>query len=678
MIPKGKGTVGKVLIFNPRPEEREFLFKFAEPLGPVYVSPSLEKTLSLLNSESFSLIMVDADLAGDPALKASLLASPCLILTGSSEDKLKEAIRRWPLDRFVDYILISGNPADFTRCQRTLTIAQEYTRLKSDVESLAYSKESAEDKLRKASTAIKEISNRLSESLVKELEKRIALKAQYIRFQKLKQKFEDTLRKLYAANDVHNLLDIVYDIKELVHAGSISLYIREENETLGKYLKPLVWDDTFPSHADFSKHVALFHAPDFASFLLRTGKELNISEVAQDGRFSSRYQNYLRVPLQNILCSPLKDDEEVIGLLEVYNKSENDRILKSGFNSEDQQILRGLSEHISLAITKLNLIQYDALTGLLRPDPFFEKVIQKIVSQSKRRQETDNWAMVMGDVDWFKNYNDRNGHEAGNRLLRELAGVLKSSIREEDLLCRYGGEEFLFSLTGVKNIEEATLLTERIRKNVEDHYFEFEEFQPRHDLTMSFGVTLFPPQNTEEGEIMTKTVLKKIANEADIALAEAKGKRLSALKYNESKITKNKVCAFVRDKSAVMSKTTLLEGAEEKAFQEKRLSDRYFTSTLCIYRENGVHCVANTVDLSLGGAKISAKMQFPLATILDIFLILGNRANALKGEVVYSKKASPNSAYFYTGLKFRDLSADDKQLLQDYLLSLEKRDVAPS
>ena len=101
-------------------------------------------------------------------------------------------------------------------------------------------------------------------------------------------------------------------------------------------------------------------------------------------------------------------------------------------------------------------------------------------------------ALVMGDVDWFKAYNDRNGQEAGNRLLRELGHVLKLAIREEDLICRYGGEEFLFFLMGVKDVEEAALLTERIRKNVEDHYFELQEFQPRGNLTMSFGVTVFP------------------------------------------------------------------------------------------------------------------------------------------------------------------------------------------
>jgi len=670
--------VGKVLIFNSKPEEREFLFKLSHPLGSVYSSPSLEKTIPLLRSISFNFYLVEAELANHPAIKPLFSAAPCLILTGREEDRLKEAIRQWPSDQFVDYILISSRPIDLNRSQRVLMIAQEYARLKGDVESLTNSKASRENKLQKLSAEIKEISHGLSGSLAKELEKRIALEAQYIRFQRLKQKFENTLRRLYAANDVSSLLDIVHDIKELIRAGGISLYIYEENEALGKYLKPLVWDDTVPAHGDFMRLVALSQAQDFASFVARTGEELNLREPGSDARFSGRYKNHLKVPLQNILCTPLKHNTETIGLIEVYNKAENGQVMKAGFSQEDQQVVRGLSEHIAMAITKLNLIQYDALTGLLRPDPFLEKVIHKIDSQSKRRQEIGSYAMVMGDVDWFKNYNDRNGHEAGNRLLRELAGVLKSSIREEDLLCRYGGEEFLFFLSGVKDIEEATLFTERIRKNIENHYFEFEEFQPRNDLTMSFGLTFLPRDLTAGQGTMTKALLKKIAGEADLALAEAKGKKLSALKVDGSMITKNRVCAFVRDKSAVMSKTTLLKEVAEKTFLEKRKYERYFTSTLCIYRENGSHRVADTVDLSLGGAKISSKVQFPLAKTFDLFLVLGNRANPLKGNVVYSRKASPNSVYFYTGLKFLDLSEVDRHLLQNYFFSLEKRDFSPA
>ncbi len=669
--------MGKVLIVNSKPEEREFLFKFAHQLGDVHTSSSLDKTLPLLDSQNFGVVVIDAegldDGANAPALRVLLLKVPCLVLTGRNEDLLKEAARQWPPDHFVDYVLISGKPADLTRTQRVLGTADSHARLMDDLIKLRTSKESADLRLARASTEIKEIGNAISGSLVRELEKRIAVEGRYLKFRELKRRFEDTLRKLYAANDVNNLLDIVVDIKELIQAESISLYVCEENEALGKYLKPLVWDDAFLTHADFMRHVAPLSAQDFASYVGRTGQEINIADAARDPHCSRRYREQLRTPLRSILGAPLRQESEIIGLIEAVNKTGSPEASKAGFSSEDQQIMRGLSEHVSLAMAKLNLIQYDALTGLLRPDPFFEKVIQKIALRNKRRQETGISAMVMGDVDWFKTYNDRNGHESGNRLLRELAGVLKSSIREDDLLCRYGGEEFLFFLSGVKNIEEATLLTERIRKNVEDHVFEYEEFQPRHDLTMSFGVTTFPLDKMGDGGLATKTLLKKAANEADMALSEAKGKKLAALKGAAAVITQTKVCAYVRERAAVMSKTALLRGGSETPVLEKRKYERYAATTLCIFRENGGHRVANTIDLSLGGVKISSKTPLALDRILDLFLILGNQANALKGMVVYCQKESSASAYYFSGVKFRNLTAADIEALGGYFAAMERR-----
>jgi diguanylate cyclase (GGDEF)-like protein len=669
--------VGKVLIVNSKPEEREFLFKFAHQLGDVHTSSSLDKTLPLLDAQNFGVVVIDADNiengAEAPALRVLLLKVPCLILTGRHEDLLKEAARRWPPDHFVDYVLISGKPADLTRTQRVLATADSHARLMDDLVKLRSSKESADLRLARASTEIKEIGNALSGSVVRELEKRIAVEGRYLKFRELKRRIEDTLRKLYAANDVSNLLDIVVDIKDLIQAEGISLYVCEENEALGRYLKPLVWDDAFLSHADFTRHVAPLSAQDFASHVGRTGQEINIADAARDPRCSRRYREQLRSPLRSILGAPLKKVSEIIGLIEAVNKIGPPGSPSAGFTPEDQQILRGLSEHVSLAMTKLNLIQYDALTGLLRPDPFFEKVIQKIVLRNKRRQETGISALVMGDVDWFKTYNDRNGHEAGNRLLRDLAGIMKSSIREEDLLCRYGGEEFLFFLSGVKNIEEAALLTERIRKNVEDHVFEYEEFQPRHDLTMSFGVTTFPLDKMGGGGLATKTLLKKAANEADMALAEAKGKKIAALKGGSAVVTKNKVCAYVREKAAVVTKTALLSGGPDKPPVEKRKTERYAATTLCIYRENGGHRVANTIDLSLGGVKISSKTPLVIDRILELFLILGNQANALRGAVVYCQRASAASAYYFSGIKFRGLAATDIETLEVYFAALERR-----
>jgi diguanylate cyclase (GGDEF)-like protein len=472
-------------------------------------------------------------------------------------------------------------------------------------------------------------------------------------------------------------MDMVPDIKALVGASSLSLYILEENDSLGRYLKPLIWDDAFLAHADFSRHLALLPSQDFAAHVARTGEVLNLVEPDRDARASIRYRELLKAPLRSLLAAPLQHDREIIGVLEVYGKSPEAKP-GAGFTTEDRQVLRGLSEHIALAMTKLNLIQYDALTGLLRPDPFFEKVVQKVETLSKRRQETGSFALVMGDVDWFKAYNDRNGHEAGNRLLRDLGAILRASIRDQDLLCRYGGEEFLFFLTGVKNIEEATLLTDRIRKSVEEHVFEFEEFQPRHNLTMSFGVTLVPMGRAGASSLLTRSSLKMFAQEADLALAEAKGKKLAALGGDSRMIHKNRVCAYVREKAAVMSKTTILRAAGERVYMEKRTHQRYAASTLCIFRENGSHRVATTVDVSLGGARISVESPFPLAHVLDLFMVLGNRACPFRGEVVYCRKASPNSAFFYTGLKFRDLTTGDHSLLEAYFLSLGKKDAPNS
>ncbi len=669
--------MGKVLVFCPKPEDREYLFELGRPVGLVYTASTPEKASALLQSNRFDMGLVDADSAGRDEVRTNLLDLPVFFLTGRDEEKLKDAARRWPAKNFVDYLLISSRPLDLIRSQRLIRTASDFLRMKADVESLRGAKATAEDRLKRVYTEIKSLSSALSEGLVKEKEKRSDLQARYSRFQRLKQCFEDILRKLYAANDVSNLLDVVLDIKELIGAGGVSLYIIEENDALGRFLKPLVWDDAFLAHADFSRHVASLSSSDFASYVARTGEEINIADAQGDSRCSGRYREQLKRPPSSLLAAPLCNSREIVGVLEIYDKTADGRP-GAPFSAEDQQILRGLSEHISLAMNKLNLIQYDALTGLLRPDPFMEKVARKVDSLSKRRQEIGSYAMVMGDVDWFKNFNDRNGHEAGNRLLRDLAAVLRTSIRDDDLLCRYGGEEFLFFLSGVKNIEEATLLTERIRKSVEDHIFEFEEFQPRHNLTMSFGVTMLPQDKIAAPAGLTKAALKKFANEADMALAEAKGKKLSALQTDSRLIAKNKVCAYVREKAAVMSKTTILRVANEKLFVEKRMYERYYTSTLCIFRENAGHRVATTVDLSLGGAKISSDTAFPLAQTLDLFIILGNRANPFRGVVVYCLKASPHSSFFYTGLKFRDVSPTDRKLLETYFVSLGKKEAPPA
>jgi len=667
----------KILLLHKNSAQIAFLSALVREIGQVETSQFPEEAVTLAAGPPLNVLIVEQSLANSSRLKESLSPKTSVLITGEREAAAREIIKAWPPEYFIDFVPFPSTDEHKQGFLRAVKIAAEYSGLKYDLERIS-SRKLSEEKVKEVYSEIKEIKNFINDNLVKELERRVALQVRYLWFQRRKQKIEDILRKIYIASDVSSLLDTVTDIKELVQASGITFYILDENETLGKYLKPLVWDDAFLSHPEFAKYIALLDSEDFAAQVVRQREEINLAHFESDKRLSKRYVEHLKNPLRSILGVPIMHEKEVIGVLEVYNRLDKGELSKYGFIREDQQMLRGLSEHISLAMTKLNLIQHDALTGLLRPDAFFEKVIQKISTLSKRRQEIGSYAVVMGDVDWFKNYNDRMGHEAGNRLLRQLAGVLKSSIREDDLICRYGGEEFLFFLTGVNSLEEACILTERIRKNVEETYFENEEAQPRNNLTMSFGVTLLPKREDFFAAI-SKYDLKKISNEADMALAEAKGKRFAnarPLTDAEREITKNKVCAYHRDLQDKDKKAAVIKPYREEFFEEKRKFERLYVSTLLLYGENGHFSVTKTVNLSLGGVRIYSDSKLPLAKTIDLFLILGNKATPFKGDVIYSQKASEESVRYHTGLKFKEMAAKERKALENYLASLPRKEAA--
>ena len=661
-----------ILILNPNPIETDLLSKLCRRFGTVVAASSLEAAAALPEAPDALVGVLDASAAAQSPARSLFGKATAVIITGRDDASLRSLARDWPSDMYVDTFALSFPVQDDAQFTRSVERALTHTVMRAEVGTLRSALDLQGAKVRDVYAEIREIKSLINENFIKELEKRLAIEAKYVGFQKERRRIETVLRKIYEANDVSSLLDITTDFKDIVQAAGATIYILDENETLGRYLKPLVWDDAFLTHPESLKYVARLDAEDFAASVAINGREVNITELSFDRRLSRRYIEHLRTPLKSLLAVPIRHGAEVIGVVEVYNKISEERPVRAGFSREDQEILQGLSDHIAIAMTKLNLIQYDALTGLLRPDPFFEKVGQKFNSQVKRRREEGSSALVMGDVDWFKNYNDRNGHEAGNKLLRELAGVMKDSIREEDLLCRYGGEEFLFYLTGVKSPEDACLLTDRIRKSVEEHYFEFQEFQPRNNLTMSFGVTMFPQRALGQAQDLSRAELRLLAGEADMAMAEAKGKKFfepGAEGPGERVLTKNKVCGYSREWAEERWGGSI-RSFQETSYREKRKFERFYATTLMMVQENGGFKVAKTVNLSLGGARILSDARLPVAQTIDLILVLGNKANRVTSDVVYSDKAGGESPYFYSGLKFKDLSPADQKVLEEYFESL--------
>ena len=659
-----------ILILSHYPDINEILKETCSPYGKIYISQNLEETISLIQKHNFDVLIVSEPWAYYDRLKGLFKDNTGLIIIGEIDTKIRNIIRHWPQTRMLNYSLYPYKKDEKQDFLRLLLNNINYSRLKVEVQTLRDISVLQDIRLEEAFKQINIVKKTVKNSLVNELDKRIDAEKKYLNFKKDFQKIEFILKQLYLANDVTSLVDIVSDIKEIVRAESISFYILDEDGEHRGILKPLVWNETILSHPEYSKHIVTLGQNDFAASAITYGKPINANNIAQDPRFSQRYARQLRFPLYNILCVPIMHDRKPIGVLEVYNKKNSDNSSHKGFNEEDQNLMQNLSEHISIAITKLNLIQYDALTGLLRPDPFFEKVIQKLVSENKRHEENLYSALVMGDVDWFKNYNDRNGHEAGNKLLRELANVLKSSIREEDLLCRYGGEEFLFFLSGIKNQQETSLLTERIRKNVENFHFQRQEFQPYRNLTMSFGITQFTNSRFDSLDSINKENIVKLVSESDTALSEAKGKKVSdsfPQRGKEHTTPKNRICVFRMPAIEPEKPAVLITKAQEKQPKERRQHKRYPASTVLIYKKNASSFVTKTVDLSLGGAKIRTEEPLISDNTYTLTLFLGDNSIHCMGDVIYSRKTGNNTPAYEAGIRFEALPPLYQNKLEEYL-----------
>jgi diguanylate cyclase (GGDEF)-like protein len=668
----------RILVIHPTPAEADRLALLARKFGTVDCAPDPQAALVAFAEGDLVAAVVDVSVARSPELMAMVRPPTGVLITGADEDELSRAADAWP--QVVDTDVCPTSPAAprDRAFVRALGRIVDHARLKIEAAALRRNLGLQEVKVKDVLGEISEIKGLLNSGFLREVEKRLAIEARYVGSQKERRRFESILLRIYGADDVNSLLDIVPEIRDIVQAASVSVYIMEENDVIGRYLKPLVWDNALLTHSDFSKYIATLEAQDFAASVARYGHDINVANLTFDRRLSKRYTSLLKAAPRSLLGVPIMHGPKVIGVLEVTNKTVAGQAIAEGFSREDQQILRGLSDHMAIAMAKLNLIQYDALTGLLRPEPFFEKVLQKVNSLSKRRREEGAMALVMGDVDWFKAYNDRNGQEAGNRLLRELGHVLKLAIREEDLICRYGGEEFLFFLMGVKSVEEAALLTERIRKSVEDHYFELQEYQPRGNLTMSFGVTVFPKSFGEQPGLMTRAELKRLAGEADLALADAKGKARPELRMRgpgEPSGDKNRVSSFVWQEVGADGKTRA-QVRNGLGVREKRKYERYNVSTPFLYRDNGGFKVAKTVNISLEGARVVSDTPFGPGPAYDSILVIEDRATPVKCSLVYSEKGIGDPGFYYTGVKFEDLTLTEIKGLERYLLNFRRRDTS--
>lgn len=218
------------------------------------------------------------------------------------------------------------------------------------------------------------------------------------------------------------------------------------------------------------------------------------------------------------LCVPLLVNGEVIGVLHLNDVS-FDNTTTMLQDERKAQIVNTIADHIALALANLRLRETlrqqsirDALTGL-----YNRRYMEETMERELKRALRDNHSLgiIMFDIDHFKEFNDLHGHDAGDALLRELGAFLNKSLRGGDIICRYGGEEFLVVLPGITP-KNALLRAEELREGVKEmHVRHLGKLLPR--CTLSLGVAVSPQHGT------TVDTLLKAADDA-LYLAKNEGR----------------------------------------------------------------------------------------------------------------------------------------------------------
>ena len=217
-------------------------------------------------------------------------------------------------------------------------------------------------------------------------------------------------------------------------------------------------------------------------------------------------QNYRNTPIAQLLKSeemvliPLKAKDKVNGIIVADNF-----ITKKPITKDDLRMLIMLANQAGLAIENSQLYEktvmqthLDSLTELWNHG-FFQYLLQ--TELEKARLAKVSLSLITVDIDDFKVYNDTLGHQAGDKILKELALLLKNQSRKMDYVCRYGGEEFTVLLPKTDK-KETYIIAERLRTDIEKYVFTHEDILPQKKLTVSLGLATYPEDAKTPAELI--------------------------------------------------------------------------------------------------------------------------------------------------------------------------------
>jgi diguanylate cyclase (GGDEF)-like protein len=319
-----------------------------------------------------------------------------------------------------------------------------------------------------------------------------ALKAKITRYDNLKKLIEDLNHSLKLDIVIRVLSSTVYTL--ISGSSGTALFYLVDNRTQHLGLVHSIKDD--PELVVLSKEGDIFD-----QWVLRHSSQLIIEDLKNDFRFDSDSISRQDIrAVQSLISSPLISNNSLLGLLRLESKKPN------FFNQDDLRFLSLVSDLGAVALENSLLFQktqdlaiHDDLTALYTRGYFLDRLRDEV----RRCQRLDQYlSLMMIDIDFFKQYNDKFGHIVGDLVLKKMGGLLKDTLSElNSLICRFGGEEFLVMLSGVDK-KKALLIAEELRKKIAGEKIVLRR-QDTH-ITVSIGVASLPLDTKDEDELVQK------------------------------------------------------------------------------------------------------------------------------------------------------------------------------
>src|SRR5215213_3479066 len=266
--------------------------------------------------------------------------------------------------------------------------------------------------------------------------------------------------------------------------------------------------------ADAARNTRIRMGEGVAGAVMSEGRPLVVRDVEAGGPHAPA--NAERSYKTNSFISyPISIGGRKVGVLNVTDKAGG-----GSYDDIDLSLMESIAPQVAMALdraewrekaTQFQLMSItDPLTGMLNRRYLVERLDEEL-KRSTRHDYPMSFMMI--DIDDFKLYNDRNGHQGGDLALEMAAQCLKSALRAADVASRYGGEEFCILLPQT-SLAEGVQIAERIRRRITRVRFPHGKAQPLGSVTVSIGVSAFAPDEVDTPE--------KIIEAADRALYLAK------------------------------------------------------------------------------------------------------------------------------------------------------------